>query len=106
MNTIMASAGLARSGNPRPLDGRGPVTPGSTSGMGLGIANALAANGTMIVLNGIAEPVEAEKLCQVIGARYEVPVQFDAADMAKPDAIRDMVERVGRSFGPVDILVN
>jgi 3-hydroxybutyrate dehydrogenase len=106
MDTIMASAGLARSGNPRPLDGRVAVITGSTSGIGLGIANALAAAGAMLVLNGIAEPIEAEKLCQVLGARYEVPARFDGADMSKPAAIRDMVERVGRSFGAVDILVN
>ena len=106
MDTIMASAGLARSGNPRPMDGKVAVITGSTSGIGLGIANALASAGAMIVLNGIAEPIEAEKLCQVLGARHDVPVRFDGADMSKPEAIRDMVERVGRSFGPVDILVN
>jgi 3-hydroxybutyrate dehydrogenase len=102
----MASAGLARSGNPRPMDGKVAVITGSTSGIGLGIANALASAGAMIVLNGIAEPIEAENLCQVMGARHDVPVRFDGADMSKPEAIRDMVERVGRSFGPVDILVN
>jgi len=58
------------------------------------------------VLNGIAEAIEVEQLCQVMGARYDVPVRFDAADMSKPAVIRDMVERVGRSFGPVDILLN
>lgn len=106
MNDIMTSAGLARSGAPRAMDGRVAVVTGSTSGIGLGIANALAAAGAMIVLNGIAERIEAENLCQVLGARHDVPVRFDAADMAKPASIRDMVERVGRSFGPVDILVN
>jgi 3-hydroxybutyrate dehydrogenase len=106
MDTIMASAGLARSGNPRPMDGKVAVITGSTSGIGLGIANALASAGAMIVLNGIAEPIEAENLCQVMGARHDVPVRFDGADMSKPDAIRDMMERVGRSFGAVDILVN
>jgi 3-hydroxybutyrate dehydrogenase len=60
----------------------------------------------MIVLNGIAEPIEAENLCQVMGARHDVPVLFDAADMSKPAAIQNMMERVGRCFGPVDILVN
>ena len=59
MDTIMASAGLARSGNPRPMDGKVAVITGSTSGIGLGIANALASAGAMIVLNGIAEPIEA-----------------------------------------------
>jgi 3-hydroxybutyrate dehydrogenase len=60
----------------------------------------------MIVLNGIAEPIEAENLCRVLGASYEVPVLFDGADMSNPASIRDMVERVGRSFGAVNILVN
>lgn len=106
MNTIMASAGLARSGNPRPMDGKVAVVTGSTSGIGLGIANALASAGAMIVLNGIADPIEVEKLCQVLGPRHDVPVRFDDADMSKPAEIHDMVERIGRSFGPVDILVN
>ena len=106
MNSIMASAGLARSGNARPMDGKVAVITGSTSGIGLGIANSLAAAGAMIVLNGIADPIEAEKLCQVLGPRHDVPVRFDDADMSKPAEIRDMVERIGRSFGPVDILVN
>jgi 3-hydroxybutyrate dehydrogenase len=106
MMTMMASAGVARTGLPRPLDSKVAVIPGSTSGNGLGVANALASAGAMIVLNGLAERVEVENLCQVLGARHEMPVRFDGADMAKPAAIRDMVERVGRSFGPVDILVN
>ncbi len=106
MNSIMTSAGLARSGAPRALDGKVAVVTGSTSGIGLGIANALAEAGAMIVLNGIAEPIEAENLCQVLGARHDVPVLFDPADMSSPTAINDMMERVGRRFGAVDILVN
>ena len=106
MMTMMASAGLARSGTPRPLDGKVAMITGSTSGIGLGVANALASAGAMIVLNGLADRIEVENLCQVLGARHDVPVQFDGANMANPDAILDMVERVGRSFGPVDILVN
>jgi 3-hydroxybutyrate dehydrogenase len=106
MDNIMASAGLARASGPRPLDGRVAVVTGSTSGIGLGIARALAAEGAMIVLNGIAEPIEAENLCQVLGAAHEVPVLFDGADMSNPASIRDMAERIGRSFGAVDILVN
>src|SRR5262249_52442656 len=106
MDNILASAGLARASAPRPLDGRVAVVTGSTSGIGLGIARALAAEGAMIVLNGIAEPMGAENLCQVLGAAHEVPVLFDGADMSNPASIRDMAERVGRSFGAVDILVN
>ena len=82
------------------------VVTGSTSGIGLGIATELAAAGAMIVLNGFGDPIEIEKLCHVLGARHDVPVRYDDADMSDAGAIRDMVERVGRSFGPVDILVN
>jgi 3-hydroxybutyrate dehydrogenase len=106
MTNIMMSAGLARSSTPRPLDGKVAVVTGSTSGIGLGIATELAAAGAMIVLNGFGDPIEIEKLCHVLGARHDVPVRYDDADMSDAGAIRDMVERVGRSFGPVDILVN
>ena len=106
MTSIMTSAGLARSSDPRPFDGRVAVVTGSTSGIGLAIATALAANGATIVLNGFGDLMEIEKLCQVLGARYDTPVRYDDADMSDPGAILDMVERVGRSFGPVDILVN
>jgi 3-hydroxybutyrate dehydrogenase len=106
MTSIMTSAGLARSADPQPFEGRVAVVTGSTSGIGLAIATELAANGATIVLNGFGDMDEIEKLCQVLGARYDIPVRYDDADMSDPAAILDMVERVGRSFGPVDILVN
>ena len=104
--TIMTSAGLARTDAQRPLDGKVAVVTGSTSGIGLGIATALAASGAMIVINGFGDPSEIKKLCQALGVQHDVPVRYDDADMSNPIAICDMVERVGRSFGPVDILVN
>jgi 3-hydroxybutyrate dehydrogenase len=106
MNSIMAAAGLASTGPSRALDGKVAVVTGSTSGIGLGIAGALARNGAMIVLNGFGDHAEIERLCLTLNTQHDVPVLYDDADMSKPDAIRDMVERVGRSFGPVDILVN
>lgn len=106
MNTIMASAGLSQSERGRALDGKTAVITGSTSGIGLGIANDLAARGAMIVLNGLGDPSEIEQLCVQLSGEHDVPVRFDSADMSNPAAIRDMVERVGRSTGPVDILVN
>jgi 3-hydroxybutyrate dehydrogenase len=106
MTSIMTAAGLAATSDPRPLEGRVAVVTGSTSGIGLGVASALAAQGAMIVLNGFGGQAEIEQLCQVLGARHDVPVRYDDADMSSPVAIRDMVERVGRGFGPVDILVN
>jgi 3-hydroxybutyrate dehydrogenase len=106
MTSIMTAGGLAATSDPRPLEGRVAVVTGSTSGIGLGIATALAAQGAMIVLNGLGDQADIEQLCQVLGARHDVPVRYDDADMSSPAEIRDMVERVGRGFGPVDILVN
>ena len=106
MGSIMTAAGLARSDAGRSLDGKIAVVTGSTSGIGLGIATALARNGAMIVLNGFGDRAEIEQLCMTLNTQHDVPVLYDDADMSKPDAIRDMIERVGRSFGPVDILVN
>lgn len=106
MTIIMTSGGLDRFGEPRPMEGRVAVVVGSTRGIGLAIAEALAAAGAMIVLNGAANSSEIEKTCQVIGARYDVPVRYELADVSDPRAICDMMERVGRSFGPVEFLVN
>lgn len=104
--TIMQSAGLARRAIHRALEGKVAIVTGSTSGIGLGIAGALAEQGAMIVLNGLGDAEEIATLCHVLGARYDVPVRYDAADMADGMAIGDMIDRTARAFGPVDILVN
>lgn len=91
---------------PRSLDGRVAIVTGATSGIGLGVAAALAEAGAMIVLNGLGDEADIDNLRHVLGARYDVAVRYDDADMSKPDAIEAMVERTTRSFGPVDILVN
>jgi 3-hydroxybutyrate dehydrogenase len=106
MTTIMAAAGLIRKEAPRPLDARVAVVTGSTSGIGLAIATELAATGASVVLNGLVSLEEAELLCQELSSTYDVPVAYDGANMANPAEIPDMVERIGRSAGPVDILVN
>ncbi len=106
MSSIMTAAGLTCPDDARPLIGKVAVVTGSTSGIGLGIAQALAAQGAMIVLNGFGDRAAIEQLCRTLGEQHEVPVRYDDADMSNPAAIRDMVERVGRSFGPIDILVN
>jgi 3-hydroxybutyrate dehydrogenase len=104
--TIIHTAGLGRSDAPRPLEGRVAIVTGSTSGIGLGIATALAAEGASIVINGFGDPAEIENLCHVLGARYEVPTRYDGADLGRANAVVDLVDRSVRAFGPVDILVN
>jgi 3-hydroxybutyrate dehydrogenase len=79
---------------------------GSTSGIGLGIARALAGAGADIVLNGFGEAQAVEALRAGIEADFRVRAIHVAADMARPAEIADMVARATAHFGRVDVLVN
>ena len=88
------------------LAGKVSLVTGSTSGIGLGIARALAAAGSEIVLNGFGKPEEVADVQAKIVADFKVPVSFSPADMSKPAAIREMIEKTLQSSGRLDILVN
>lgn len=90
----------------RPLDGRVAVVTGSTRGVGLAVASALANAGAMIVLNGPGGEAEIHNLCCVIGARHDVAVRYDNADMTDDEAIASLAKRTASTFGPIDILIN
>ena len=82
------------------------IVTGSTSGIGLGIARALAEAGCNIVLNGFGEAKAIESERAQIEKEFKVRTIFDPTDLAKPAAIVQMVETTTREFGKVDILVN
>jgi 3-hydroxybutyrate dehydrogenase len=88
------------------LKGRTALVTGSTSGIGLGIATRLAAEGANVVLNGFGEASQVESLRRELSRKNNVEVVYDGADMTKPEAIRAMVEKAATTFGAVDILVN
>lgn len=79
---------------------------GSTSGIGLGVAQALAAQGVNIILNGLGDPADIEKTRQHLEVTYKITVLYDSADMTKPDQIRAMCNKSVEKFGAIDILVN
>jgi len=87
------------------LKGKTAIVTGSTSGIGLGIARALAADGAGILLNGFAAAAEIDALRKEI-AKQGVKVSYSPADMSKPSEIAGMVEYAARELGGVDILVN
>ena len=81
------------------------IVTGSTSGIGLGIAHALAADGANIMLNGFGDPAQIESIKKEIAA-HRVRVDYHAADMSRPDQIADLVKQTQAGFGSVDIVVN
>ena len=90
----------------KPLKDKTALVTGSTSGIGLGIARALAQAGCNIVLNGFGESSEIERERTQIAGDFGVGAAFDGADLAKPAEIVRMIEAATREFGRVDILVN
>src|SRR3954467_2987481 len=88
------------------LKGKTALVTGSTSGIGLGLAEALAKEGANIVLNGFGDGKEIAMLRQRIEASHGVKVIYSPADMQKPAEIAEMVHAAEREFGAVDILCN
>jgi 3-hydroxybutyrate dehydrogenase len=88
------------------LKGKVAIVTGSTSGIGLGIATALAAEGCSVMLNGFGEASAIEALRARLANEHGVGVAYSPADMSKAAQIRDLVADAVRRFGSVDILVN
>jgi 3-hydroxybutyrate dehydrogenase len=86
--------------------GKVAVVTGSTSGIGHGVAEALAARGTHIMLNGFGDAAEIEKIRSGLAEKYGVEVAFDPADLSKPDEVKRLIAAAEARFGKVDILVN
>lgn len=86
--------------------GKTAIVTGSTSGIGLGIAGALAAAGTNIVLNGFGDAAEIEKIVNDLKSKHNVGVIYSDANIADPRAIEAMVGLARDEFGGVDILIN
>lgn len=90
----------------RPLDGRVTLVTGSTSGIGLGIARAMAEAGSAIVLNGFGKPEEIAAVQSKIASDFGVKVSYSSADMSKAEAIGDMIETAVKTYGRLDVIVN
>ncbi|MDB5762574.1 MAG: 3-hydroxybutyrate dehydrogenase [Herminiimonas sp.] len=88
------------------LKGKTALITGSTSGIGLGIAKALAAQGAHIVFNGFGDAREIARLQADVAREYDVKTIYHNADMSKPAEIEAMMRAAADHLGGVDILVN
>ena len=90
----------------RPLSGRTAIVTGSTSGIGLAIAQSLAAAGADIVLNGFGPPDEIARTQHALASDHAVRVVYSNADMSDAASIAHMIGMVEDELGGTDILVN
>ncbi|MDX1575400.1 MAG: 3-hydroxybutyrate dehydrogenase [Kiloniellales bacterium] len=87
-------------------EGKNAVITGSTSGIGLGIAEAMAGAGMDVMLNGFGDADEIEATRADLAARHGVTVGYHGADMSKPEEIAELVSSAAEALGSVDVVVN
>jgi 3-hydroxybutyrate dehydrogenase len=92
--------------NTMQLKHKSAIVTGSTSGIGLGIARALAAEGADVMLNGFGDATNIERVREELERQHDVKVLYCAADMGRPHQIRAMAELAVARFGKVDIVIN
>jgi 3-hydroxybutyrate dehydrogenase len=90
----------------RPLEGKVSLVTGSTSGIGLGIARALAAAGSAIVLNGFGKPEDIAETQARIVSEFGVKARYSPADMSKGSSTTEMIAVTLENFDRLDVLVN
>ena len=88
------------------LQSKAAVVTGSTSGIGLAIAKALAREGANVMINGLGDAGQIEATRADIEAEFGVRVLYSGADMTRPPEIAAMVAEAEGAFGRVDVLVN
>jgi len=103
---IAAQHSQGKKDNRMSLKGKVALVTGSTSGIGLGIAEAFAAEGASIVLNGFGDAAKIEDLRVSMEQKFGVKALYNGADISKGDQLKAMVAQAQSALGSLDILVN
>jgi 3-hydroxybutyrate dehydrogenase len=103
MNIAMTERGKTAAAS---LNDKVSLITGSTSGIGLGVARALAGAGSAVILNGFGKPEEIEATRTSVAEDFGVEVDYSGADMSNPASIAQMIEEMLAKFGRIDIIVN
>jgi 3-hydroxybutyrate dehydrogenase len=103
MNIAMTERGKTAAAS---LNDKVSLITGSTSGIGLGVARALARAGSAVILNGFGKPEEIEATRTSVAEDFGVEVDYSGADMSDPASIARMIEEMIAKFGRIDIIVN
>jgi len=90
----------------RNLRGKSAIVTGSTSGIGLGIARALAGAGVNVMFNGFGPSVDIDPIRKELERHDRIKTAISGADMSKEEDIAQMIEDARTAFGQIDILVN
>jgi 3-hydroxybutyrate dehydrogenase len=106
MNTMEKIRAVSTKTGARPLEGKVALVTGSTSGIGLGIAERLASDGACVVLNGFGDRMEIERTRDRIAFDNGVQVAYSDADLSDPSAVSAMIAFARDAVGEIDILVN
>src|SRR5262245_66094120 len=88
------------------LKGKTALVTGSTSGIGLATARALAQDGAKVMLNGFGDKAQIEKIRAGIEKDFGVKAGYSPADMTKPAEIADMIRTTEKEFGSLDVLLH
>ena len=88
------------------MHGKSVVVTGSTSGIGLAVARAFAAEGANVTLNGFGDQDAIEQQRRSVEEEFGVTAAYSDADVTKPAEVADMISATEKTFGAIDVLVN